>query len=81
MFLWFGQENKEMLQEKYMKKEDAEKITNDVLIADALLRIKTIENLLIEKGIISKEEFSNHLNELTAKISKTILDKANMKKS
>lgn len=57
-----------------MKKEND--ITNDVLIADALLRIKTIENLLISKGVFTKDEFQDELEAVAKKIAKSLLQKA-----
>lgn len=59
-----------------MNKKQSESLTNDVLAADALLRIKTIENLLIAKGIFTVDEFTNELEALAAKIAKTILQNA-----
>jgi TPP-dependent pyruvate/acetoin dehydrogenase alpha subunit len=61
-----------------MNKKQAEELTNDVLIADALLRLKTLENLLISKGIFTKEEFDTATSEIASKIAKSILQKANV---
>jgi hypothetical protein len=59
-----------------MNKEQAEGLTSDVLIADALLRIKAIENILISKGIFTREEFQEELQAITRLIAKSILEKA-----
>ena len=61
-----------------MNKKQAEELTNDVLIADALLRLTTLENLLIKKGIFTKEEFDAATAEIASKIAKSILQKANV---
>ncbi len=61
-----------------MNKKQAEELTNDVLIADALLRLTTLENLLIKKGIFTKEEFDTATAEIASKIAKSILQKANV---
>lgn len=59
-----------------MNKKQSESLTNDMLVADALLRIKTIENLLIAKGIFTSDEFTNEMESIAAKIAKTILQNA-----
>ena len=61
-----------------MTKKQAEELTNDVLIADALLRIKTLETLLLEKGVFTKEEYDKVSSEIATKIAKTILQRANV---
>lgn len=61
-----------------MKKEIAEELTNDVLIADVLLRLKTIENLLMSKGIFSEHEYISTMQEIAHKIAKSILQKSNV---
>jgi hypothetical protein len=62
-----------------MNKKESDELTNSLLIADALLRIKSIENLLIAKGIFTKEELSAEMNSMTKQIAKSILEKANIK--
>lgn len=61
-----------------MNKKQAEELTNDVLITDALLKLKTLEKLLIDKNIITAEEFNSTMNDIASKIAKTILQKANV---
>lgn len=56
------------------KKE--EPVSNDVLIADALLRLRAIENLLIAKGLFTKEEFFDEMEKITRQIAKDLLQKA-----
>jgi hypothetical protein len=52
--------------------------TNEMMLADALLRLKTLENLLLDKGIISQDDFSKEMISVATKIAKSILQKANV---
>lgn len=61
-----------------MSKKQAEEFTNDVLLADALLRLTTLENLLIEKGVFTREEFNKATNIAASNIAKVILQRANI---
>lgn len=67
-----------MLWEKFMNKKEADQLTNDLLIADALLRLRALEKLLIAKGVFSAEEISEEIEQITAGIAKSILQKANI---
>lgn len=53
-------------------------LTNEVLIADILIRLKALETLLIAKNIIIQDEFLQETNKLADIISKSILQKANV---
>lgn len=66
---------KSVVEGKMTKKNE---FTNDMMMADALLRLKALENLLINKGIITQEEFSNEMGTIAAQIAKVILQKANV---
>lgn len=59
-----------------MSKKEQEEMANNVLIADALIRIKTLEILLIDKGIITQEEFNAGMESVTVQLAKKILEKA-----
>ena len=59
-----------------MPKSD-ETLTNDVLIADTLLRVKAMENILVSKNIFTREEFQAELQQVTEIITKAIMEKAN----
>jgi hypothetical protein len=59
-----------------MDKKQSEQLTNDMLITDALLQLKALENLLIAKGIFTEEEFINEMSGIATKIAKTILQNA-----
>lgn len=54
------------------------KLENEFTIADALLRIKAMENILISKGIFTQEEFSKEVFKVSAVVMKEILTKANV---
>lgn len=53
-------------------------LTNDTLVAEVLLRIQAIENLLVSKGLLSKEELKKELNTVSGVVMKEILKKANV---
>jgi hypothetical protein len=55
-----------------------ETISTDSLAADALVRIKTVENMLIAKGIFTREEYNTEMKEVVRTIAKNILVKANV---
>lgn len=59
-----------------MEPKDAKDITNNVLIADALIRCKTMEKLLIAKGVFTKEEFQQTMGLVVDILTKDILQKA-----
>jgi hypothetical protein len=51
---------------------------NDILIADILIRVKSIENLLIAKGIFTLDELLSETKAMADKVAKTILQNANV---
>jgi hypothetical protein len=61
-----------------MDKKDSQEITDTMLIADALLQIKALSNLLISKGLLSKEELEKEVGVLTKQIMDSLLQKANI---
>lgn len=61
-----------------MNKKQAEEFTNDVLIADVLLRLTTLEHLLVSKGVFTQAEYDLATQEMSTKIVKTILQRANV---
>lgn len=64
-----------MLREGNMSKKDTT-LDNDMLVADALLRLRALENLLVAKGLITKEEFSKEIDAVARQVAKSILEKA-----
>ena len=61
-----------------MNKKEAELLSNELLVADALLRLKAVENLLIAKGVFTRDEFDAELEVITKQIAKSLLEKANV---
>ncbi len=61
-----------------MNKKEADTLSNELLVADALLRLKAVENLLIAKGVFTKEEFLSEMELVTRHIARTLLENANV---
>jgi hypothetical protein len=61
-----------------MDKKEAEGLTNDILIADALLQLRSLTNLLIVKKVFTSEEFQAEMKTVTRVITKSILKSANV---
>lgn len=64
--------------EDKMDKKESQELTIDILLADCLIRLSTIEKLLISKNVFSQEEFAKAMHEISSKITKSILEKANV---
>lgn len=62
-------------------KPNKTEITNDVLIADTMLRVAAVEKLLIEKGVITQEELSVATEEIAKRVAKIVLEKAQSSKT
>lgn len=54
--------------------------TVEVLLADLMLRLNTLEKILIEKKIINQEEYIQELDALAKNVAQVVLDKANVSK-
>lgn len=52
----------------------------DILLADALLRLTALEKVLIQKGLITKNELNDVTATLVEKVTKVILDKVQSSK-
>ena len=55
------------------KKFDPTKLTNEVLLADALIRLTALERVLIKKGLISADEFSAEVDVVANQVSEAVL--------
>lgn len=62
-------------------KNDKKELTNDVLMADIMLRITAVEKLLIEKGIFTQAELSEATEEIAKRVAKVVLEKAQASKT
>lgn len=49
------------------------KITNEVLLADAMIRITALERLLIKKGLLITEELQTEIDEISVQVSDAIM--------
>lgn len=56
-------------------------LTNEILMADVMLRITAMEKLLIEKGVFTQEELNNITEEIAKRVYKVILEKAQVSKN
>lgn len=63
------------------KPDSKQELTNDVLMADVMLRVTAIEKLLIEKGVFTQEELSASTEEIAKRVAKIVLEKAQASKS
>lgn len=61
-----------------MNKKEAEAVSNELMVADALLRLRAVENLLIAKGIFTKDEYLKEMESVTRQIARTLLENANV---
>ena len=59
---------------------EKKEITQEILMADAMLRLTTLEKLLIDKGILTKQEIVDESESIAKHISKVILEKSNISK-
>lgn len=50
-------------------------LNTDILLADALLRITALEKVLIEKGVLTREELNEVTATLVDKVTKLVMDK------
>lgn len=52
---------------------DENKFNNDIAIADLLIRLKSLENLLIRNKIILQHEFDEEISSITSMLVQAIL--------
>ena len=67
-----------MTDDKKLKEDQDQAMADsyrDTFLTDALLRITAIENLLMQKGLISEEEIRQEIHTLSTVITKAISDK------
>lgn len=63
------------------KKDSKTELTNDVLMADVMLRVTAIEKLLIEKGVFTQAELTAATEEIAKRVAKVVLEKAQASKN
>jgi len=77
----FWQEIQEMLQKVIMtEKKSPVEFSSDILLADTLLRLTALEKLLIQKGLITKDELNDLTAVLVENVTKVIMDKVKSSK-
>lgn len=62
-------------------KKQKQEVTNDVLMADVMLRVTAMEKLLIEKGVFTQEELVQSTEEIAKRVAKVVLEKAQASKN
>jgi hypothetical protein len=62
-----------------IKKNDD--FANDVLMADLMLRLTAMEKLLLDKGLFTKAEFMQVVDEIAQKASDAVMEKAKISKN
>jgi hypothetical protein len=55
---------------------DKQPDTFDLLLADLMLRVTVIEKILIDKGIIAKEEYITLIEDVAKKAANAIIEQA-----
>lgn len=53
-----------------------QEFTTEMMIADILLRLKSLENILIAKGVLSEDQYLKEMEKVAQQISKSLLEKA-----
>jgi len=57
-----------------MSKEDD--FEHEMILADVLLRLKTLENLLIAKGSFTQEEYLEEMGKVAQQLAQSLIEKA-----
>lgn len=63
------------------KKPDPKVFASDILITEIMLRLTALENLMIKKGVFTKEEIIATTEEIAKGVAKTVLEKVNASKN
>ena len=58
------------------KTDDKAELTTNILLTDIMLRLSAMEKLMIDKGIMTREEYSEATKVLAEKVNKIIKEKA-----
>lgn len=59
-----------------MNKKAEDSLQNYLMLAEILLRISSLEKLLLSKGLFTKEEYTKIVEEISSEAAKNILNKA-----
>jgi hypothetical protein len=63
------------------KSDQSNNLTNDVLIADMMLRITSMEKLLMEKNVFTQEELQKTTTDIAEKVAAVMIEKAKAAKN
>lgn len=63
-----------------MSNDNKKELNTDLLVADIMLRITSLEKLLIEKGVFTQEELTATTDEIAKKVAKVVLEKVQASK-
>jgi hypothetical protein len=55
------------------KKVDPTSLTNEVLLADVMIRVTALEKLLLQKGIISLKELNDEVDRVAQQVTEAML--------
>lgn len=58
--------------------KDDENLSNFIMVAEILLRVSALENLLLKKGIVTQQELLSSIKETSMEAAKNVLRKANV---
>jgi|688.fasta_scaffold1261936_2 hypothetical protein len=59
-----------------MNKKAEDSLQNYLMLAEILLRISSLEKILLSKGLFTKEEYVKIVEEVSSEAAKNILNKA-----
>lgn len=76
VFVVLAKNTKNVVRREVIMSDDAKFLTDSITMADALLRLKALENILISKKIMTQDEFKKELGVISGVILKEILKKA-----
>lgn len=63
--------------ENNMSNKIIEDFREELLLVEVLVRVTVIEKLLIDKGLLTKEEFLEQTSKISSEITEMILEKIN----
>ena len=59
-----------------MNKKELESLNKELVITDILVRLTVIENLLMSKNLITKDEYTEAIQSLSEKLARNVLENA-----
>lgn len=63
------------------KKTKPNDLTQDVLLADTMLRLTALEKVLVAKNLVTKDELKEMTDVLVERVTKVIMDKVESSKN